>query len=253
MVASLGNLLMLTLLVGAGLLLFLWWARRLQSRFARQDQAKALIKEAQQVLDALDFLIDFDNSAAMQRALLDYVELLQSHAKKLNPTASTGLVYDAQDWLRRISERKVRVQALRSDKELHRARRLIDLTLKALNKMTKHQLIEGDALLTYRRALRMTLLEKEVAAYRDQGDEAIKRGDINRAANFYKMAKKILQESDLVFPDKNAQIRALSTRATELSNGYLKEHLEKLLNKAPPERKMEHGIPVSPLAEKRKF
>lgn len=252
MVASLGNLLMLTLMVGVGLLLFLWWARRLQARLARQDQAKALIKEAQQVLDALDFLIDFDNSAAMQRALLDYVEFLQSHAKKLNPTVK-GLVYDAQDWLHRINERKVRVQALRSDKELHRARRLIDLTLKALNKMTKHQLIEGDALLTYRRSLRMQLLEKEVAAYRDQGDEAIKRGDINRAASFYKMAKKILQESDLVFPDKNAQIRALSTRATELSNGYLKEHLEKLLNKAPPERKMEHGIPVSPLAEKRKF
>lgn len=253
MVASLGNLLILTLAVGLGLLLFLWWAKRLQAKFARHDQAKALIKEAQQVLEALEFLIDFDSSAAMQRALLDYVEFLQGHARRLNPAASSSLVYDSQDWLRRINERKVRMQALRSDKELHRARRLIDLTLKSLNKMTKQRLIEGDALLTYRRSLRMKLLEKEVAAYRDQGDEAIKRGDINRAANFYKMAKKILHESDLTFPDKNEQIRALSSRATELSNGYLKEHLEKLLNKAPPERKMEHGIPVSPLAEKRKF
>lgn len=249
--SNLRLILLLTLAIGILLALFIWWARHQQLKFARRARAKALIKEAEALLEALDYLIRFDNCSSIQLSLLGYLGYLKRSAERLDPLLARGFVFDASLIEQQINERKIRIVNLRSDRELHQAKRLIELILKTLNKMAKHQQLAGDELLQSRNHLRLLLLEKEVDAYREQGDKAVQQGDVLKANSFYKLAKKRMLDCDIAYPEKNEQIRQLSVRATEMANGYLKEHLEKLL---PKEQKttLSHGIPADPL-KKRKF
>ncbi|MBU2037817.1 MULTISPECIES: hypothetical protein [Oceanospirillaceae] len=234
--------------------------RRQQAQQAQRLQARAVKQGADDLLEALEFLILVDNFKEVQLAVLERVEQLyvvyQEALPKKDNNSSAQELFDAAPYRRKIDEGKGNRRVLKSDREIRFARRQFGRILKALNVMARKKLISEAAMMEYRRYLRLTLLEKEVDTYTAQGDVAAGRGDVITATNYYKAAKKILIEFDLQYPEKNQRIRDLTQRTASLYNGGEKKEgsLAQALSKEIKDEHDPFGIPTNPNAsEKRKF
>ncbi len=235
-----------------------WYGRRQQEKDTQRAMARSIRQSADDLLDALEFLIMVDDFREVQLVVLDRVDHLYSlYVENLpagDPLAAEGPVFDPEPYRAKIEAARGKRKVLKSDREIRLARRQIGRVLKALSVMVKKKVISETAMLEYRRYLRLTLLEREVDTYTAQGDVAAGRGDVITATNYYKAAKKLLIEFDLQYPEKNERIRKLSLRTASLYEGG-KEHednLAKELSREAEEEKGVFGIPVNP-TEKKKF
>lgn len=241
-------------LVLAGLV---WLGRRQQAQQAQRFQAQRIRQSADDLLEALEFLIRVDNFREIQLLILERVASLYALAQEALPLADQAAagVFDPEPYRQRIETDKSSHRLYKSDRELRIARRYASQILKALNGMVKKREISETAMLEYRRYLRLTMLEKEVDTYIAQGDVAADRGDVITATNYYKAAKKRLIEFDLQYPEKNDRIRELSQRTINLYNGERVKDEDNLARELTREHEAEHspfGIPSNPM-EKRKF
>ncbi len=235
--------------------------RRQQAQQAQRLQARAVKQGADDLLEALEFLILVDNFKEVQLAILERVEQLyvvyqEALPKKDGAGEAAEEPFDAEPYRRKIDEGKGNRRVLKSDREIRYVRRQFGRVLKALNVMARKRLISETAMMEYRRYLRLTLLEKEVDTYTAQGDVAAGRGDVITATNYYKAAKKILIEFDLQYPEKNQRIRDLTQRTASLYSGGDKkeDNLSQALSKEIKDEHDPFGIPTNPAAsEKRKF
>lgn len=232
--------------------------RRQQGREQQRTQARLIRQTADDLLEALEYLMQLDNFKEVQLVVLDRVEhlysLYQESLPKGDPHREEEAIFDPEPYKARIEHGKGNRKVLKSDREIRIARRQVSRILKALNVMARKKVISETAMLEYRRYLRLTLLEREVDTYTAQGDIAAGRGDVITATNYYKAAKKLLIEFDLQYPEKNERIRKLSRRTASLYDGG-KEHednLAKELSRESEADKGVFGIPANP-TEKRKF
>lgn len=243
-------------LILAGLV---WFGRHQQARQSQRQQARAIKQSADDLLEALEFLVLVDNFAEVQRLILERVIHLYALYQEALPARDNkekvGELFDPEPYRQRIEEGKGSRRIFKSDRELRLARRHFGSVLKALMLMSKKREISETAMLEYRRYLRLTLLEREVDTYIAQGDVAADRGDIITATNYYKAAKKLLIEFDLQYPEKNDRIRELSQRTAALYSGErikAEDTLAKQLSKEIDQENDPFGIPTNPM-EKRKF
>ncbi|MCD8523740.1 MAG: hypothetical protein LRY72_15955 [Saccharospirillaceae bacterium] len=235
--------------------------RRQQAQQAQRLQARTIKQGADDLLEALEFLILVDNFKEVQLAILEriaqlYVVYYEALPKKDSADGSVEALFDAEHYRRKIEEGKGNRRVLKSDREIRFARRQFGRILKALNVMVRKRLISETAMMEYRRYLRLTLLEREVDTYTAQGDLAAERGDVITATNYYKAAKKLLIEFDMQYPEKNQRIRDLTERTASLySGGEKKEgNLAQALSKESKDEQDPFGIPTNPVvSEKRKF
>lgn len=235
--------------------------RRQQAQQARRLQARTIKQGADDLLEALEFLILVDNFKEVQLAILERVEQLyviyqEALPKKDGAGGVAEKPFEAESWRQKITEGKGNRRVLKSDREIRFARRQFGRVLKALSVMARKKLISETAMMEYRRYLRLTLLEKEVDTYTAQGDVAAERGDVVTATNYYKAAKKILIEFDLQYPEKNQRIRDLTQRTASLYSGGEKkeDNLAQALSKEIRDEQDPFGIPSNPVvSEKRKF
>ncbi|MCA6064896.1 hypothetical protein [Thalassolituus marinus] len=233
--------------------------RRQQVKDEQKSQARLVRRSADDLLEALEFLIVVDNHKEIQLVVLERVEHLYALYKEALPKGdekAEQALFDPAPYRQKIEAGRGNRRVMKSDRELRLARRHFGLVIKVLSGLAKKRVISETAMLEYRRYLRLTLMEKEVDTYTAQGDVAAGRGDVVTAGSYYKAAKKLLIEFDLQYPEKNEKIRALSKRSASLYNGG-KEHEEASLAKAlakeeVKEESNEFGIPNNP-NEKRRY
>jgi len=234
--------------------------RRQQAQDQKRSQARAIKTAADDLLEALEFLMLVDGFKELQLVILDRVAYFYQRYQQALPAKETAHAHDALD----VEQYRQKIEAagrvrkvLKSDREIRYAKQQFSRILKALGPMAKHKMISETAMMEYRRYLRITLLEREVDTYTAQGDVAAKRTDVVTATNYYKAAKKLLIEFDIQYPEKNDRIRDLTARAAALYNGepHKGDALSEALSKEEDAHgKDEFGIPRDPAAEqKQKF
>lgn len=229
----------LALLLGLIIAGIVWWRRHEQSVKEQLLQAQVLRRGADDLLDALEFLILVDNYTELQERLLDRVTYLyKRYREHLPPTkeAATVDVFDPEPYRQPIRAETSKRDQFRGNRELRMAQRHVNVLLKALIAMHKRREISEAQLVEYSRYLRLEQLQREVQTYADQGDEAAERGDVVTATNYYKGAKKLLIEFELSFPEKNDQIRDFTQRSLDL--------YEKFYPPAP-EEETRNGLPIA--------
>ncbi|WP_430461987.1 hypothetical protein ACQUQU_04115 [Thalassolituus sp. LLYu03] len=256
--SAIGLVIAIALPVALALFGLVFAGRKQQAKDSQRAQARLVRQSADDLLEALEFLILVDNFKEVQFVILDRVDhlygLYQEGLPKGDSDASGVPFFDPEPYRGKIEAGKGSRRIFKSDRELRLARRMFGRVLKTLAVLVKKKVISETAMLEYRRYLRLTLLEREVDTYTAQGDVAAGRGDVITATNYYKAAKKLLIEFDLQYPEKNERIRALSSRTASLYNGgqEREDNLAKALSKeAEPETDV-FGIPSNP-TEKRKY
>lgn len=236
--------------------------RRQQIELKQRAQARAIKQALDDLLEALEFLIQVDDFKDVQLSVLERIEqIVDSYHQALpkKDKLSSRYELDSDHYRQRIENFKSPAWQLSSDREIRYARRQFSRVLKSLKAMTTQKLISNAAAAEYHRYLRLTLLEKEVATYTAQGDEAATRSDPVTASNYYRAAKKLLIEFDIKYPEKNQRIRELSQRTAALyeNNGNTKKGgaLSRALElEESKEAADEFGLPASPSSEtKQKF
>lgn len=233
--------------------------RRQQSQHKQRGQARAIKQAAEDLLEALEFLMLVDNFKDVQLVVLERVGYFYQRYKEALPkkdAEQVGNIFDPEQYRQKIEGGSKSRKVLKSDREIRYAKSQFSRILKSLGPMVKQKMISETTMTEYRRYLRLTLLEREVDTYTAQGDVAAKRGDIVTAGNYFKAAKKLLIEFDIQYPEKNDRIRDLSKRTSLLYNGgdEPEDSLSKALSAEEAKEKTEFGIPKDPGAgEKQKF
>lgn len=257
--SAIGLVIAIALPIALVLLGLVFAGRKQQAEFKQRSQARSIKTAAEDLLEALEFLMLVDNFKEVQLVVLDrvgyfYQRYQESLPKKDQQTVSHD--FNKEQYQQRIETGSSVRKVLKSDREIRYAKQQFSRILKSLGPMVKQKLISETAMMEYRRYLRMTLLDREVDTYTAQGDVAAKRGDIVTASNYYKAAKKLLIEFDIQYPEKNDKIRDLSSRTSSLYNGgdEPQDHLSKALSKEEAKNQNDFGIPSDPSAgEKQKF
>ncbi|MFC3679651.1 hypothetical protein [Bacterioplanoides pacificum] len=234
--------------------------RRQQAQHQKRSQARAIKTAADDLLEALEFLMLVDGFKELQLVVLDRVAYFyQRYQQALpeNDTLQSRDELDVEQYRQKIEAAGRVRKVLKSDREIRYAKQQFSRILKALGPMARQKMISETAMMEYRRYLRITLLEREVDTYTAQGEVAAKRADVVTATNYYKAAKKLLIEFDIQYPEKNDRIRDLTARAAALYNGepHKEDALSRALSKEEDAHgKDEFGIPRDPAAEqKQKF
>jgi len=235
-----------------------WAGRRQQENIEQRGHARKIRESADELMEALEFLIRLDNFKEVQHVVLDRIvylyDLYHQALPKTDPEHNGEPLIDVEAYRKRIETSKSEKRVLKSDREIRHAKRMIGLILKALVTMSKKKVISETAMMEYRRYLRLTLLEREVDTFTAQGDVAAGRKDVITATGYYKAAKKLLIEFDMQYPEKNERIRMLSARTASLYEGGT-EHEDTLARELSKQSEHDHdpyGIPADP-TEKRKF
>lgn len=217
-----------------------WWNRREQTQKEQLLQAQVVRRGADDLLDALEFLILVDDYVELQEQLLARVEYLYKRYREhlpANKQTEAAEVFDPEPYRQRIRTEKGKRDHFRGNRELRMAQRYTNILLKALAAMHKRREISEAQLVEFSRYLRLEQLQREVQTYSEQGNEAGERGDVVTATNYYKGAKKLLMEFELSFPEKNDQIRDFTQRSLDL--------YEKFYPPAPEEEKTRNGLPIA--------
>ncbi|WP_221799614.1 hypothetical protein [Oceanobacter mangrovi] len=236
------------------------YGRHQQQQQSMRMQAKLILSKAEELYEALELLILIDNFQEIQLLVAERIDHMLQLAQQQWPKGAEEITAKAEkldtEVLRaKINENHEPRMVLKSDREIHFAKRQVARIMSVLNAMAKRKEISATSLNDYRRYLRVILLEREVDTFTAQGDVAAQRGDILTASNYYKAARKLLIEFDLQYPEKNDKIRILSKRSTDLYSGTTTrdDALAKALSReAEKDEPDVHGIPVG-LDEKRKY
>jgi hypothetical protein len=138
-------------------------------------------------------------------------------------------------------------RVLKSDREIRYAKKQFSKVLKSFGPMIKNKTVSEATILGFRRYLRISILEMEVDSLSSQGNVAAQRGDVTTASGYYKVARRILMDFNMQYPEKNQRIKELAQKSASLFNGgQLKEgSLASELSKEKPEKDA-HGFPVDP-------
>lgn len=234
--------------------------RKQQAEYQKRAQARAIKIAAEDLLEALEFLIMVDNFKEVQLVVLERVAYFYQRYREALPkkdAATADTDFSSEQYQQKIEAGNSVRKVLKSDREIRYAKKQFSRVLKALGPMVKQKQISETAMMEYRRYLRMTLLEREVDTYTAQGDVAAKRSDVVTATNYYKAAKKLLIEFDLQYPEKNDRIRDLTQRAAALYNGETKVEdtlSQELSKESAKEEANQFGIPTDPNAgDKKRF
>ncbi|MFY9179197.1 MAG: hypothetical protein WAO12_05385 [Venatoribacter sp.] len=254
--SEIGLIIAIALPISLILIGIVWMGRRQQSNEEARLKAQVIKKSADDLTDALEFLIKHDDYREIQQHILSRVVVLYHTAQETLPKQDIALVsalnFDAEYYEKMMAEGNKSDLLFKSDRDLYLAKRYFGQIIKALNQMNNKGELGFDLYNEYVRHLRMSLLNKEVDSYIESGNESAKRGDVLTATNYFKAAKKLLIEFDLSFPDKNERIRALTQRTVELYSGNIFKkdaHLSEMLG--AEEKESMHGIPANPLEKKR--
>lgn len=246
-------------LILVGVVMYGRYQQRLQSK---RLQAAMILSKADEVREALEFLILVDDFRELQLVVLERLEQMYRLYQETVPSASekdakqetAHVNLDTEELRARIEANSEVRTVLKSDREIRFAKQQFSRILKVLGAMTRKKQISETTMAEYRRYLRLTLLEREVDTFIAQGELAADRGDVVTAGGYYKAARKLLIEFDLQYPEKNERIRDLAQRSAALYNGGIQaeDKLSRALAREADVNKETHGIPVDPV-EKRKF
>jgi hypothetical protein len=262
--SALGLIIAIALPVALLLTGVVFYGRHQQRLQAKRLQASLIRAKADELREALEFLILVDDFRDLQRVVLERVEqLYRLYEDTLPKTPGDAGVDDASTETSGTDTEALRARidanpeirtVLKSDREIRLAKQQFSRILKTLGAMTRQKQISDTNLAEYRRYLRLTLLEREVDTYTAQGDVAAERGDVVTAGGYYKAARKLLIEFDMQYPEKNERIRMLAQRTSALYNGGIikEDMLSRALSREADVAKDPHGIPLDPV-EKRKF
>jgi coenzyme F420-reducing hydrogenase alpha subunit len=253
--SAVGLIIAIALPVALILMGLVYAGRRQQQNHVKRLQAKAIRQRADDLVEALDFLIQVDNHKEIQTLMLERAAYLYERYRQQLPAAEQGddsnEDLDVEHYKQQIESSKSHHRVLKSDREIRYAKAQFSQVLKTLGPMVKSKVISEAAAMEYRRYLRLTLLEKEVDTFTAQGDLAAQRGDAVTAISYFKAAKKLLIECDLQYPEKNERIRALTQRTSNLYHGQkyeAEDNLAKELSKENAPQQDEFGIPLDPNA-----
>lgn len=266
--SALGLIIALALPVALVLAGFVYYGRRQQQLQAKRLQAALIRSKADELKEALEFLVVIDGFRELQLVILERLEHLYQLSDDALPPAeqsdqqAAGSATGESASAASLESLRQKIEAngetrpvLKSDREIRFAKQQFNRILKSLGAMARQKSISETALADYRRYLRLTLLEREVDTFTAQGDLAAERGDVVTAGGYYKAAKKLLIECDVQYPEKNERIRELSQRTAALYNGGVikEDKLSRALSKEAEAGGTDaHGIPLDP-GEKRKF
>lgn len=257
--SAIGLVIAIALPIALVLIGLVFAGRKQQSEFKQRSQARAIKRAAEDLLEALDFLMLVDNFKEIQLVVLDRVDYFYQRYQQSLPKRDRQSItesFDKEPYLQKIENSRSVRKVLKSDREIRYAKQQFSRILKTLGPMVKQRVISETAMMEYRRYLRIALLDREVDTYTAQGDVAAKRGDIVTATNYYKAAKKLLIEFDIQYPEKNDKIRTLAHRTASLYNGgdEPEDNLSKALSQEETKGQNEFGIPSDPsVGEKQKF
>jgi len=106
----------------------------------------------------------------------------------------------------------------KSDRQISLLKRHFSRAVKFIRVITSQGHMDQGACDIHRNRLLSNSILLEVSAYRQQGQDAKERGEINSAASFYKHAKELLVNTELKFDDRLALIKTVSL---EISGLYM--------------------------------
>jgi hypothetical protein len=231
--------------------------RRLQSRQTARNQARLVSQKADDILEALEYLMVVDDHRELQRAVLERVTEIYARAHKMAGDRSANM-FDPEPYIEKIAANPPCRKVLKSDREIKLGRRHFSTILKTLVPMAKQKIISEAVMLDYRRHLKMALMERQVDSYMAQGDAAAGRSDPVSASSFYKAARKVLIEFDLQFPEKNERVKQIAEKTAALykndsENGEPTDALSKALSLEDTDKTNEFGISTDPDAQKKRY
>lgn len=233
--------------------------RHQQKQSLRRSQARFVRQKAQDLTDALEFLMTVDNQPEVQLCYMNridylYAMYLQMLPKKDLKTQSSS--FNKESFEQKIRQEKPIRRVFRSDQEIYQARKQFSILLKALAPMAKQLKLGANTQEGYRRHLRIVLLEREVDSLIALSDVSIQKQDKSAATEYLKLAKQRIMMIDFKYDPKSDRIKEINEKMTSMYRASQPEtdKLEQQMDKiAEDEEFDESGFPLNPDADKRKY
>ncbi|MFT7410726.1 MAG: hypothetical protein ACI9EX_001326 [Oleispira sp.] len=220
-----------------------------QKKLRQKSQTRAIKEFIAELAEALEFLVKVDDHKEIQELVFARIKDLNSRyvgflPKKLRTGASA---VDLDGLQKKLLAGGGEKRILKSDREIRYAKKQFSKILRSFGPMIKNKTVSEATILGFRRYLRISILEMEVDSFSAQGDVAAQRGDVTTASGYYKVARKILMDFNMQYPEKNQQIKELAKKTASLFNGSQSKEgsLAHELSKEEPQ-KDEHGFSTDP-------
>ncbi len=233
--------------------------RKQQKLSLRRSQARFVRQKAEDLTEALEFLMTVDNQRDIQFAYMHRIAYLYSMHLQMLPKKDAKLQkvpFNTQAFEEKIRQEKPLQKVFRSDQEIYHARKQFSILLKALTPMSKQLKLGSNTQENYRRHLRITLLEREIESLQALSDVSVQKQDKSSANEYLKLAKQRIMMIDFKYDSKAEKIQAINEKMTILYQGNkpkAEEHSK--LDKAVEEEQAfdAAGFPLDPGADKRKY
>lgn len=232
--------------------------RNQKKQSLRRSQARFVRQKAQDLTDALEFLMTVDNQREIQLCYMHRIDhLYKMHLQMLpkKDARNSATSFDKQSFEQKIRQEKPLRQIFRSDEEIYQARKQISVLLKALGPMGKQQRLNAATQVKYRRHLRALLLEREFASLIGLSDVSVQKQNKSMATEYLKLAKQRVLMIDFNYDPKADMIKQVNDKIAELhkSDQPQTRELEKRMKEDEGPDFDDAGFPLNPDADKRKF
>lgn len=233
--------------------------RKQQKLSLRRSQARFVRQKAEDLTDALEFLMSVDNQRDIQLSYMHRIAYLYRMYLQMLPKKDVSVQsssFNVEVFEQKIRQEKPLQKVFRSDQEIYNARKQFSILLKALGPMSKQLKLGANSQEQYRRHLRIILLEREFDSLLALSDVSVQKQDKSAATEYLKLAKQRVMMIDFNYDPKAEKIQEINEKMTALYQGDRPDgdNLSKGFDKMIEEEEFdESGFPLDPGADKRKF
>lgn len=232
--------------------------RNQQKQSLRRSQARFVRQKAEDLTEAVEFLMTVDNQRELQMAYMNRIAHLYSMYLQMLPkkdSKNQSLSFNKESFEQKIRQEKPIRQIFKSDQEIYEARKQFSILLKALSPMAKQLKFGAKTQEGYRRHLRTVLLEREVSSLIGLSDVNVQKQNKSAASEYLKLAKQRIMMIDFKYDPKSDMIKEINDKMTDMYRGDAPapKQLEKQMDEDDNNGFDEAGFPLDPDADKQRF
>lgn len=235
------GILIFIILVIAGIIYAHKVAQKEQELRLLITKSKRLLLRANDVWEITQDASKFVGDVEIINTLVQYYAYVLNQREQLFPQQDTGGLLAKADAFNTRYNPIEHIVELKNDHEINHCKETFVRTGKILKAAASKNIIHNDVLKDLEHKLKHTLLQIEVNAYEKLGDQAGANKNPAEATTYYKYAKKLLIESDVIYPDKHEHIRSITEKNQILFGNIIKEKMSVSDNKSTSEN--EFGLP----------
>lgn len=240
------------------LVVMIFVGRSQQKQSLRRSQARFVRQKAEDLTDAVEFLMTVDNQRDLQMAYMNRIAHLYAMHLQMLPkkdSRNQSVPFNKESFEQKIRQEKPIRHMFKSDQEIYEARKQFSILLKALAPMARQLKLGANTQEGYRRHLRTVLLECEVNSLKGLSDLNVQRQNKSAATEYLKLAKQRIMMIDFKYDPKSDMIKEINNKMTDMyrADAPAPKHLEEQLEKDKNDGFDEAGFPLDPDADKQRF